>query len=611
MTEEINSISETDGQTREEKRERRMREIRYFAVLLLIVFALALLAWGAYDYTYVCRIRLPGGTTIVDEKAVRTHAALFDYFFPPTGRTGIHGGGTPAPKPPNKYVLKLQPYLTYRHYVIPEGATEIGSFAFKDNKLMRTVRLSDTVTKINVGAFMRCPELRKVVMSDSVTEIAQYAFPNCARLEDIRLPDSLKIIGSSAFAGCSNLREIEIPEGVEKLGLGAFSGTGILRARISDGARPLKINNSVFAHCLELREAEISGRVSELNWGMFYECASLEKVVLHDGVRVIQPAFGGCTNLKEINFPPSVEFIADEAFKGCVGLTRIDLSSCRRVSVSDESFSGCTGLEQVMLPDNTEYIGDAAFLGCVNLREINIPPSVNHIGAAFQDCSSLTEIVLDLQDSLSFYGFLHPKMFSGCTSLTRLELPAAMTDYSWSVPERFCFGCANLKRIELPDRCISIGPHAFDGCTALEEVVMPKTVHTIHEGAFSGCASLKKIVLLSGLLDGSSTTLTGIDPLTTIEENTFSGCASLEEVVLPDTLTTIRDHAFENCTSLKKIVIPPNVKEIGPRAFAGCTSLADVEFPPPRKISGIEVPSFVKIAPDAFEGTLVPPEKIP
>ena len=126
MTEETNTFSEMDEQSRKENRERRMREIRYLAVLLLIVFALALLAWGAYDYIYTCRIRLPGGSTVVDAKAVKTHAALFDYFFPPTGRTGIHGGGTPAPKPPSPFALKLQPYLTYRHYVVPEGRRRSG-----------------------------------------------------------------------------------------------------------------------------------------------------------------------------------------------------------------------------------------------------------------------------------------------------------------------------------------------------------------------------------------------------------------------------------------------------------------------------------------------------
>ena len=105
MSEAENRLSELEKITREETRERRIREIRYLAILLFIVFALALFAWGAYDYTYICRIRIPAGTTVVDRAIVRSHAGIFNVFF--------------------KYAMfkKLQPYLSYRHYIIPDGAT--------------------------------------------------------------------------------------------------------------------------------------------------------------------------------------------------------------------------------------------------------------------------------------------------------------------------------------------------------------------------------------------------------------------------------------------------------------------------------------------------------
>ena len=62
MNETENRPSELAEITRYEKRERRLREIRHLAVLLFVFLALLLLAWGAYDYTYTCRIRCLGGT---------------------------------------------------------------------------------------------------------------------------------------------------------------------------------------------------------------------------------------------------------------------------------------------------------------------------------------------------------------------------------------------------------------------------------------------------------------------------------------------------------------------------------------------------------------------
>ena len=86
--------------------------------------------------------------------------------------------------------------------------------------------------------------------------------------------------------------------------------------------------------------------------------------------------------------------------------------------------------------------------------------------------------------------------------------------------------------------------------------------------------------------------------MTTIGYYAFSGCTGLETVVLRDGLKEIQQGAFENCTGLEKIVIPSSVKHIGYQAFLGCSSLSDVELPP-----------GVTVAPDTFEGTLVPPEK--
>ena len=55
-------------------------------------------------------------------------------------------------------------------------------------------------------------------------------------------------------------------------------------------------------------------------------------------------AFSGCTRIKSVNLPDSIQEIGSDAFKGC------------------------TALESFVVPDDVTYIGDYAFFGCTNLR---------------------------------------------------------------------------------------------------------------------------------------------------------------------------------------------------------------------------------------------------
>ncbi|MGN1115232.1 MAG: leucine-rich repeat domain-containing protein, partial [Candidatus Ornithomonoglobus sp.] len=84
-------------------------------------------------------------------------------------------------------------------YAIPEGVTNIGSYAFAC-----------------------CSSLTGIEMPDSVAVIDDCAFSNCYSLEDVELPVSLTSIGSLAFALCGSLTSIEIPSEVKSIGDNAF-----------------------------------------------------------------------------------------------------------------------------------------------------------------------------------------------------------------------------------------------------------------------------------------------------------------------------------------------------------------------------------------------------
>ena len=71
---------------------------------------------------------------------------------------------------------------------------------------------------------------------------------------------------------------------------------------------------------------EIPGSVQEIGMQALANCSKLEKVILHEGVKVLfSGAFGYCPSLKNVTIPDSVEFMGSYVFEGCSSLKRITI----------------------------------------------------------------------------------------------------------------------------------------------------------------------------------------------------------------------------------------------------------------------------------------------
>ena len=210
MGEETNHIPETDERLRAKKRKRRVRSAILYPAILIALSFLCYFLYRIDDFVHVCRIE--PGTTIVDSSSIRPYDSVFDGFF----RSG-------------KYP-KLLPYLLYRHFVIPEGATEIGEGAFVESMclFLRSVEIPGSVKIIGRSAFEECCNLTAIELPEGVETIESFAFRRCVNLKRVELPNSLKTIGGGAFAGCTALERIRIPDGVKEIGLGAFLGCSSL-----------------------------------------------------------------------------------------------------------------------------------------------------------------------------------------------------------------------------------------------------------------------------------------------------------------------------------------------------------------------------------------------
>ena len=85
--------------------------------------------------------------------------------------------------------------------------------------------------------------------------------------------------------------------------------------------------------------------------------------------------------------------------------------------------------------------------------------------------------------------------------------------------------------------------------------------------------------VLSGLIDGTVTSITVSNSCTKVRKYAFYELGALLDVTLPGKIAVVEDHAFENCSSLAEVTFDGAVAEIGPQAFSGCTNLLTINVP--------------------------------
>ena len=234
-----------------------------------------------------------------------------------------------------------------------------------------------------------------------VVEIADYAFYNCELINSIEIPSSVIIIGSHALAGCNNLQKIVIPFVGSKINetknayLGyLFGAEGELeyiqnKKFVPKTLKEVKVLGGEFIKayafhgCSSLTKIEISSSISKIGEGAFYDCSSLETIILPfvgkelDGYNNTHFAyiFGALyDNYSGDEIPTSLKNVV------ITGGKRID----------DKAFYACQYISNIKLPSSVTSIGERAFESCTNLKEIFISSNVISIGSsAFDLCDSL------------------------------------------------------------------------------------------------------------------------------------------------------------------------------------------------------------------------------
>lgn len=150
---------------------------------------------------------------------------------------------------------------------------------------------------------------------------------------------------------------------------------------------------------------------------------SLFGVTTINGAPWSEGGFCGCTNLKSIVLPETLEVMYDGAvpgqylstgvFKDCESLKRITIPS-KVTAIPTSAFYNCISLKNVEFKGDIKSIGAYAFALCENLS-VNIPSSVEYINDfAFRD-APMTDAVIDCPNLRELSGidvFTHSELKS-------------------------------------------------------------------------------------------------------------------------------------------------------------------------------------------------------
>ena len=485
---------------------------------------------------------------------------------------------------------------------IPNSVTSVGLLAFGDCSGLTSMKVvvSDLSTFCNnkviglINSNIGKPitlvdnggnEIKEYVIPDGVTSIGDYAFQNCTGLTSVTIPNSVTSIGASAFQGCS-LTSVEFH--CKEIG-NWFNGMGINKVIIGDEVT--SIGDYAFYGCSGLTSVTIPNSVTSFGSSAFSDCSSLTSVTIPNSVTSIGDyAFQNCSGLTSIAFPQGVTSFGSDPFSGCSGLTSL------KVVVSDLT-TFCNNQVIGLINSN---IGKPITLvdnGGNEIKEYVIPDGVTSIGDyAFQNCSGLTSVIFP-QSVTSFGSNYYSNPFSGCSGLTSLKVVVSdlstfcnnqvigLINSNIGKPTTLVDNGGNeIKDYVIPDGVTSIGNYAFQNCSGLTSVTIPNSMTSIGYGAFWGCSltsvefHCKEIGNWFRGMESINEAIIG-DEVTSIGNSAFSNCSGLTSIIIPNSVTSIGNYAFQYCSGLTSVTIPNSVTSIGDFAFQNCYGLTSVAIP--------------------------------
>ncbi len=135
---------------------------------------------------------------------------------------GISRIGGVLELPKNLKVINGFGGIDVSQVLLPDGAIEIGAYAFSNANLKGGMVIPKNVMNIGKYAFYSC-NATSFSLPEGLTRINEHSFENCQNLNDtLIIPKNVEVIDNSAFSRCKNIQALVLPEKLNYISDWAF-----------------------------------------------------------------------------------------------------------------------------------------------------------------------------------------------------------------------------------------------------------------------------------------------------------------------------------------------------------------------------------------------------
>ena len=268
---------------------------------------------------------------------------------------------------PLKKKIYLNNYLGNEKTVnVPEGVTDITSFAFVSYHNESNVKANDIIEEI--------------ILPDSVTNIETEAFAGCRALKKIQWPKNKYLdIGAIPFRSCTSLQKIEIPSSVKSLML----------FYVPDNLKEMKIPDDI--ECVFPFNYE-SVMDTENDYGILTTLNFFEPNLTYDIIDGWLVKKKNKTALMRIINDTAEARIPDGIEK--IGMFAFNEKTIGKRKINDVTKSEIIPVEKVTIPKTVKKIEKGAFWYCSNLKTVIYEGKCQELTVkkgAFNKCGSFTK----------------------------------------------------------------------------------------------------------------------------------------------------------------------------------------------------------------------------
>ena len=472
---------------------------------------------------------------------------------------------------------------------------------------LETVLLPNSIHMIDSQAFSFA-SIERIKLPKKLITINDFAFANCTKLKDFALNETnVTSIGAGSFLNCRSLQHICFPSTLESIGIMAFYNSSLLSTVIN---KVTVLSAAAFAMCEKLASVDISlSQLQIINESMFSGCSRLRFINFPKNLLVVDKFVFQGTGFTTINLPSTLIAMKSHAFANCNSLITVNLASTKITKISKCSFMNCTKLANVSLPPDLQIINSHAFAN-TSIANVVFPPKVELLRNSFENCKKLKEI--DLSETQVY--ILESGLFAGCTSLSKIMLPAQLDEIKANV-----FTETNITEIKIPNDCklnpnvfadtkivkvdlsetgfTELPPKVFADALNMREIIYPETLKSISENAFLNTGVVELNIPYISEISTNAFTCPYLKKIDLSSSNVelfpqflFAKCPELREVIIPPHLVDISSNAFQR-TKITKIAFPESTATLEEEAFYNCLLLEEIDLSK-TKIVSIEARAF-------------------